>query len=139
MLEDGARLGDVGERRGSAVVAILGELQSVLVGLDGIVEQLALGVGGAQIEVIECELGVQGEAGGGEVRGRGLGHFTGLGDGAANASPDVDLVVEVEGKFEVAFAGVGVRNREEVGLVIGVADGSDAGRGADGGRKRRRG
>ena len=74
-LELRARLGHVRERRGAAVVAILGKLQSALEGLDRVVEKLALGVGRAQIEVIECELRVQGKPRSREVRGRGLSHL----------------------------------------------------------------
>ncbi len=40
-----ARLGHVGERRCSAVVAVLGKLQSALKGLHRVVEESALSVG----------------------------------------------------------------------------------------------
>ena len=70
--------------------------------------------------------------GGLHVGGGGLGLFAGGGDAAADAAPEVDLVVEVERELKVGDAVVAVGG-VEVGTVGGVAHAADGGRDADGG------
>ncbi len=87
------RLGNVGKGRNAFVITIPGELLGLGIGFDGVVEQLNLRVGGAEIEVIEGELCLEAEAGCGEIRGCCLRLFAGSGYAAADAAPEVELVV----------------------------------------------
>ena len=65
-------LGDVGLGGDAAEVAVVGDADGFCVLRDGVVEELLLGVGGAELEVVDGELGLQGEQGGLAVGGGGL-------------------------------------------------------------------
>ena len=90
-------LGHVGLGSYAALEAIECELEGVGVGLDGVVEELLLGVGAAEFEIVDGEFGVKAEAGRSVVGGGGLGFFAGSGYAATNAAPKIDFVGEIDG------------------------------------------
>jgi hypothetical protein len=57
----GLRLRDVALDGDAAVVAVGCDAERVFVLRDGVVEELLEGVVDAEVEVVECELGLQGE------------------------------------------------------------------------------
>ena len=97
---------------------------------DGVVEELLLGVGGAEFEVVDGELGLQGEQRRLAVGGGGLRLLAGGVDAAADGAPEIDLIVQIEREDEVGVSVVGVGG-VEVGLVGGVAHAADEGVGAE--------
>ena len=133
-LELGLGLIDVGLSGDAAFEAVGGDAEGLFVVLDGVVEEFFLGVGGAGFEVVDGELGLEAEHGGLEIAGGGLGLFAGGADAAADAAPEIDLVVELDGEDDVAGAVVvdGV-DRIDVGSGVGLAQAAGGGSGGDGG------
>ncbi len=87
VLQLGLGLGEVGLGGDAADEAVVGDADGLLILRDGVVEELLLGVGGAELEVVDGELGLQGEQRGLAVGGGGLGLFAGGVDAAADARP----------------------------------------------------
>ena len=61
------RLRDIGLRRGAALEAVFRELKRVGVGLDRVLQQLLLRIGGAQLEIVVGKFGLNAQRRGGEV------------------------------------------------------------------------
>ena len=127
-------LGDVGFRRAAAGEAILGELQRIGEVRNRIVQQLLLGIRAAQLDIVDRQFGVQAEARRREVGRRRLRLLARGGDGAADATPEIDLIGEVQRQLELA--GGRRMGIDEIGLMAGIAQRCHAGRDRDGGKFR---
>src|ERR1700723_2331367 len=81
-------------RRGSSatIEPTLSQLQRVLIGLDGVIEQPLLRVGAAQVEVVDREFGLQAKLGGLEIGSAGLSILRGRRNLSVDAAPEIDLV-----------------------------------------------
>ena len=103
-------------RRCAALIAVAGKLHCTFVGLHRVVEQLLLRIGRAQSKVVQCKLSVQAEASVFQVGIAGLSLLPGRGDTTPHTAPQIDLVIQIDGQGEVAFAIVRER-AGEVGLI----------------------
>ena len=97
-------LGDVGPRRRPALEARRGELQRRLERGHRLVQELLLRVHGAELEVVDRQLGVEAEASGLEIGRGGGGLVPGRRHRPADPAPEVDLVREVDGGEQIATA-----------------------------------
>ena len=93
VLKLGLGLGDVGLYGDAAGIAVLGDAYGFGVLCDGIVEELLLSVGSAELEVVHRDFSLEREQGALAVGGGGLRLFARRGDAAMDSSPEVDLVV----------------------------------------------
>ncbi len=119
ILKLGLCLGKVGLYGDAAEVAVVGDADSFCVLRDGVVEELLLGIGGAQLKVIHRDFSLERQQGGLEIRCRCLRLLAGRSYVAADCSPEIDFIVQLQRQLEVTFAVVG--SGGEVGLVGGVA------------------
>jgi len=87
VFELGLRLGDIGLRRSAAFEAGGSEPQRFGIRFDSVVEQALLRIGGAQLEVVVSQFGMEAETGGFQVRRGGLRFFARGVHGAAYAAP----------------------------------------------------
>ena len=116
-LELRLRLVYVGLRSDPAFKAIVRDAVGLFVVLHGIVQQLLLGVRAAGFEVVDGEFGLQAQQDCLAVACACLRLFSRGAYGSANAAPDVDLVVEIDGKLDVADTVALRAVRVEVGAV----------------------
>ncbi len=100
-LELGLRLDHVGLGRDPARVPVLRQAEELLEGGDRLVEELFLGVHGAELEVVLRQLRLEAQARRFEVARARLGAGLARLHRAANPSPDVELPREVEAQQEV--------------------------------------
>ncbi len=128
-------LGDVGLRRRAALEAVRRELKRRLEGFHRLVQELLLGVGSPQLEVVHRQLGLKAELGSLEIGGGGLGLVLRRRHRPPHPAPQVDLVGHVEGQQQIAAA-TRARVRWKEGPVRGVADGGAAHAGGDRGKQR---
>ena len=96
-LQLGLGLEDIGLSRHTAAIAVLGQLQRLLVGRDRRLEKLPLGVNRSQLKIGLGQGTLSAQAGGFEVGGAGLGAVPAGLDRAADAPPDVGLPGQVDG------------------------------------------
>lgn len=108
----------------------MGELQSRFIRLDGLIEQLELAIRGAQVEVVKGQFGMKAETRIFEIGVTGLRFRTRIRDTAADSSPEIDFIIEIDGQREVPGAIVG-KIGQEVGLVGRFAYGVCADAGAN--------
>ncbi len=91
-----SRLRHFGAGAQAAIEAILRQVERLLISHQRLIQQLLLRVEAAQFEVVDGQFGMQAEANGFQIGGAGLGLFAGGGDGAMNAAPGVQLVIDVD-------------------------------------------
>ena len=96
------RLRHIRLRRGATFESTDRELQGFVECLYRVIEQPLLGIGAAQLEIIECQLCLNAESGGLQVAGGRLRFLAGGGHAAADPAPQVDLVGYVPGQKKLA-------------------------------------
>ena len=111
----------VGLRGDAAGEPVAGEIERPLERGDGVVEDHALGVQPAQLEIVERQLGVQRQPHRFQIRGAGLRAGARRVDPEPDPSPDVRLVRDVDGQQEVRDALV----LGGVGAIAGLGAGRD--------------
>jgi hypothetical protein len=97
-------LGDVGLRGRAALEAVRRELERRLEGFHRLVQELLLGVGGPQLEVVHRQLGLKTELGSLEIGSGGLGLVPRRRHRPSDPAPQVDLVGHVERQEQIATA-----------------------------------
>src|SRR5262249_12561764 len=102
---------DIGFRRDAALQASSSQLQGVAVSLHGVIEQLLLRVGAAELEVVNRQLGMETEFDRLQVSSARLSLLAGRNDTASDAAPQIDLVGQLQRQSEIA-CGVGFRQRK---------------------------
>ena len=88
-LELRLRLGHIGLRSGTALEAIHGELQSILIGFHSVVEKPFLSVRASQFEIIVGQFGMQTQVYSRQISRGCLGFLARCRDSSAHAPPNV--------------------------------------------------
>src|SRR5438034_8941284 len=97
-------------RRSAAFESPGRKLQGFVEGFNRVVEKTLLGIGAAQLEIIEGQLRLKTQPGGLQVGSASLGFLAGRGDASADTAPQVDLVRYIAGQKKLA-AGCSTRRR----------------------------
>ena len=95
----------------AAGVAVAGEREKLLVGLDGLLEQADIAIDAVQLEIVLGQLGLIEQAGIFQQRRGGLGGVGAGGDAAADAAPDIDGIGGAHREGRRCRAGWWVRPR----------------------------
>ena len=85
----------------ASCIAALDQLQGLLILGNGRIQKLLFGIQEAGLEIVQGQLGMHGQVHGGEVGCAGLCLVARGLDGAAHASPNVELVGELERNLKI--------------------------------------
>ncbi len=123
--ELGFGLGNVEVGGDAALAAVPGQFKRTVIGDDGFPQHLVLGVERAEGEIVNGDLGLNGELGGFEVIGRGSQTVAGAFDFTADAAPEIEFPGGVERdeegvKRQPVAGGSGARGLVGAGALAGV-------------------